>query len=237
MTAVNPSPLPVPAERILEETRLKLALAREHAETLATFGITAEWLERLAADIDTAVAIPSLQMQRAELRELTVRKDDKLAECVRWARQMRMRFSIANNGKPLATTFPSKELTQSEKNESRLIALLPTLIQLARTYANQLATVGQTEATIAEGEQLLADLIATNQAQEEYSLARTSVTADRRAAYLKLYEAVNRINQIGQLVYADDPGTRRLFESNWNRGGSTPDSADADSDAADTAAN
>lgn len=226
MTASKENTLSAPAERILEETRLKLALAREHAESLADYGLTAEWLDALATDIDAAVAIPSFEQQRSELHQLTATKDAKLEACTQWARQLRFRFAIVANVEPAANTlFPSRSLTQAERNESKLIALMPTLLQLARTHAPALAAAGQTEATLTQGDRLLADLIAANQAQEEYNLNRTAITAARRNAFNKLYDAVNRINQTGQLVYGPTSATGKLFASHWRRKFSSPATA------------
>ena len=222
MTFTTDNAAPIPAERILEETRLKLALARDRVASLADFGITAEWLDTLAADIDAALAIPSYERQLAELQQLTAAKDARLAECLQWARQLRFRFEIVAKGNLLPSNpFPSRNLTQCDRNESKLIALMPTLLQLARTHAEALATAGQTEEIIATGDRHLADLVAANQAQEEYNLNRTAVTAQRRAAFNKLYDAVNRINRTGQMVYGPDTADGNLFASNWRRGSST----------------
>lgn len=229
MTDSTANPLPVPGDRILEETRLKLALAREHLDSLADYGLTAEWLDAIAADIDATVAIPSFDRQRAELQQLTATKDAKLEECLQWARQLRFRFSIVAEGKQIPSNpFPTSSFSQAGRSETRIIALMPTLFQLARTHADALATAGHTDAILAQGEQLLTDLVAANQAQEEYNLNRTAITANRRAAFNRLYDAVNRINRTGQMVYGPDTGTGNLFASNWRRGSNTPETPTED---------
>lgn len=225
---VQTSTLAVSTERILEEARLKVAIAREKADDLKRYGITPEWLDELQTDIDTAIAYPTYEQQRNELRELTAIKDSKLNECVGWGRELRFRMSLAfKQRKHSGMQFPTKEWSQAEKNESRLIALFPTLLQLARSQATTLATLGQTEDDIATGERLLQELIKANQAQEEYQLKRTSITAQRRSAYRRLYDGVNRINHTGQMVYSNDTPNGRLFRSNWQfhrNGNPHPDS-------------
>jgi hypothetical protein len=213
------SSLPIPIDRILEETRLKLAIAEEHLSDLSSFGINQEWLNQLQKNIDAAVAIPILETQLAELKELTAIKDAKLAECLEWGQKLRLRIDLATKDKKLkGIEFPSKIWTQSQRNESKLITFFPTLINLAKTYAKALATVGQTPEEIKAGETMLQELIEANQNQEEYKLKRTNVTADRQSAYRILYDSVNRINQVGQMVYNDDEANKRLFRSNWGLG-------------------
>ena len=56
-----------------------------------------------------------------------------------------MRINLATQDKKLkGIEFPSKIWTQSQRNESKLITFLPTLINLAKTYTDTLATVDQT---------------------------------------------------------------------------------------------
>jgi hypothetical protein len=211
--------LPVPFDRILEEARLKFAIAREHLSNLSSFGINQQWLDDFQKNIEAAVAIPTYETQLAELKELTAIKDAKLAECLEWGQKLRLRIELATKDKKLKRTeFPSKAWLQSQRNESRLITFFPTLINLAKTNAEVLATVGQTPEEIQAGEKMLQELITANQNQEEYKLKRINVTADRQSAYRILYDSVNRINQIGQMVYNDNEANKLLFRSNWGLG-------------------
>lgn len=208
--------IPAPQDRILEESRLKLAIARERIQDLSTLGITAEWLNQLEQDIGKAVSIPTYDEQRHTLKQLTATKDEKLQACVQWGRKLRFRMSIAFGRKQTAgIQFPSKEWNQAEKNESRLITLWPTLIQIAKEHAQVLVTAGQTAADIEQGLQLLQELVAANQAQEEYNLRRTSVTVERRVAYRNLYDSINRINHSGQMIYGAESAESRLFRTPW----------------------
>ena len=211
----------VPRDRILEESRLKLAIARDHLDALSRFGLNTDWLNQFEQEIDEAQNVPSFNEQQAQLKSLTVAKDAKLAECRQWGRELRLRMELAydkNNNPPIP--FPSKDWTQSERSETKAIALLPRLIKIATTQAEALAKAGQTQADIDKGQQLLQDLNDANQAQEEYNLLRTQETAQRRALYRQLYDSVNRINQIGQMVYRDDAANNRIFRSNWYQGSS-----------------
>ena len=208
--------IPVPFDRILEEGRLKLAVAEEHLAALSDFGINQQWLNKFKKDIEAVADISTYDAQLGELKELTAVKEAKLAECIEWGQKLRLRITLATQDKKLkGTEFPSKTWTQSQRNESKLITFFPTLIKLAKTHAEVLATVGQTEAEIKAAETMLKELIVANQNQEEYKLKRTNVTAERQRAYRVLYDSVNRINQIGQMVYNNDEANKLLFRSNW----------------------
>ncbi len=224
MTTQDIPTIPIVLDRLLEEARLKLAIAREHVQELESFGITNDWLDQGESDIATAVSYPTFGQQRNELKSLTAAKDSKLEECVQWGRKLRFRMAIAaEEQKSLAVQFPSKDWNQAEKSESKLITLFPTLLQLARTQATALVSAGQTEADLSRGKQLLEELVAANQAQEEYNLKRTNVTAERRIAFRKLYDRVNRINKSGQMVYGVESAKGRLFRSSWTQAIATED--------------
>ncbi len=222
---MNTDPLVVPINQILEESRLKVAVARDHMEQLGRFGISSEWLDQVEQEIARAQSTPSYNEQLDRLKSLTVAKNAKLADCGQWGRELRLRLELVygKKGTP-PMPFPAKEWAQSERNESKMITLFPRLIKIATTQAEDLSQAGQTDADIAQGSQLLQDLIKTNQAQEEYNLLRTQETAQRRAIFRRLYDAVNRINQVGQMVYTEDPSTQRLFRSNWFQSSSPEES-------------
>jgi len=206
--------LSVPRDRILEEARLKLAIAREHLDALSRFGINTDWLDQCEQDITAAQDTPSFSEQRDRLKALTAAKDAKLAECSQWGRELRLRLNLAYSKKEKPPVpFPSKDWAQAERSETKMIALLPRLIKIA-TQDSTLAKAGQTSADIDRGKQLLQELNDANQSQEEYNLNRTQETAQRRALYQQLYDNVNRINQVGQMVYTDDTKSQ-LFRSNW----------------------
>jgi hypothetical protein len=218
------SGLPAPLDRILEEARLKIAIAKERLNDLSTFGIDQQWINQFQKDIDTAVSFPIYEEQLGDLKQLTSAKDAKLTECMEWGQKLRLRIELATKQKQLINVnFPSNRWTEAKRNESKLIRLFPALIGLAKTYAEVLAKVGQTPAEIKAGEQLLNDLIKANQTQEEYKIKRTQVTSDRRIAYRKLYDGVNTINKVGQMVYADNPSVALLFASSWSTSSSPSD--------------
>lgn len=214
---------PVPNEQILEETRLKIGIARTHLEGLGEFGITADWIDELAAAADEAEQLPTHAQQLSEQKSLTAAKDAALARCIQWGRKLRLRMNLAFDGKAAkGMQFPSKEFRDCDRNESKLIALMPSLIELARQHSPDLASAGQTSADITQGETLHSQLKAANETQEHYKFSRSATTSQRRQAFLNLYEKVLRLNQIGQMVYGTDTPQGRLFRSNWGSNKTTP---------------
>lgn len=210
-------PLPHPVEQILEEARIKYAVAQEHVEDLSRFGFSNARLDEFQSQIDVAQSSPTYQAQLAQLKALTAVKDAKLQECVEWGRELRLRLNLAYRNQPIqGLQFPSKEWTASERSEAKMITLLPLLIQIATEQAAVLSQVGGSEADVAQGQQLLQELIEANQAQEAYNLGRTQETAERRAIFWQLYDTINTINQLGQAVYSQDPAKARLFQSRWS---------------------
>ena len=217
--------LPAPADRILEETRLKIAIARQHLNDLGEFGLTSAWLDDLESQTNEAETFTTYTRQREELKALTTAKDAALADCIQWGRRLRLRLELAFEDRPASgPQFPARDWRESERSETRLIALFPNLLELARQQAFALAPVGQTDADLADGERRFAALKQANEAQEQYKLTRTSVTAQRCERFAQLYNSVNRINKIGQTVFGDDPSTAVLFRSNWQQG-ETPSEA------------
>ncbi|NJL82397.1 MAG: hypothetical protein HC890_04520 [Chloroflexaceae bacterium] len=208
--------LPAPNDRILEEARLKVALARQYLESLKEFGLTADWLNELEAACDRAEVLPTYEIQTGELKSLTAAKEAALDACVQWGRKLRYRLQLAFAETPsTGMQFPANDWRAAERNESRMISLFPSLLQLARQHGTVLATAGQTEAAIAEGETLLAALKAANETQEQYKYSRTTATNQRRRAFQGLYEGILRINQTGQMVFGRDSAEGNLFRSNW----------------------
>jgi hypothetical protein len=222
--------LPAPLDRILEEARLKAAIAEEHLAALSSFGIDRDWLDQVQADIQAIADIPTFELQKAELKQLTSAKDAKLDECKEWGKQLKLRMTLAAADKKLkGVEFPTKAWNDCLANESKLIAFSPMLIDLAKTHASVLETIGQPADYVAQGEQLLKDLIVANQAQQEYNIKRKGVTVDRQSVYRSLYDSVNRINKVGQLVFSDNAAIKVLFASTWHQGDSTePSEPDRD---------
>ena len=115
--------LPVPIDRILEEARLKIAIAKEHLNDLSTFGINQQWINQFQKEIDTAVSLPIFEKQLSDLKQLTTTKDEKLSECVEWGQKLRLRMTLATKEKKLTNVnFPSKHWTEAQRNESKLIS-------------------------------------------------------------------------------------------------------------------
>lgn len=201
---------------ILEETRLKIAIAKQHLDTLKDFGMTQQWIDDLEKQADEAEQIISNSQQLEELKSLTSAKNIALEACVEWANKLRLRLDLAFKDKPpTGMQFPVKDFRQSRQSESKMITLMPSLIQISKQHQSLLKTVGQTEAVIQEGETLLTQLKATNEAQEQYKFSRPTITSQRRQLFKDLYDKVNEINRIGQTIYGTDSPDGLPFRSNW----------------------
>jgi hypothetical protein len=112
--------LSAPLDRILEEARLKIAIAQSHLEALTSFGITQDWLDQFQVDINTIADIPTFDLQKTQLKQLTTAKDVKLDECKEWGRQLRLRMTLATTDKKLkGVEFSNKTWNDCQQNESR----------------------------------------------------------------------------------------------------------------------
>ena len=221
----------VPYDRILEEARLKIALARQHIETLKDLGLTPKELDDLEATANEAEQLPNYAYQQGQLRSLTQTKDKHLAEFVAWGRLLRTRMKFAyTDGTIPPTPFPTGPWNASQNNESKAIALIPTLIRVARDNKQALTSVGFKDSDIAAAQQLHDNLKAANEAQETYKLQSTSATQKRRQVFRTLYNGVSRINQIGQATYPPNTADGQLFRSNWRRTNSGSGSPAPDTD-------
>jgi hypothetical protein len=214
--------LPAPLDRILEEARLKAVIAQSYLTALKSFGISQDWLDQIQTDINAIADIPTFDLQKTQLKQLTSAKDVKLNECKEWGRQLKLRMTLATTDKKLkGVEFPSKTWIDCQQNESKLIAFFPTLIELAKNHASVLETMGQTKDDVQQGQKLLQELIETNQSQEEFNIKRKGITVDRQLVYRRLYDGVNRINRVGQMVFKDNAAVNVLFRSSWSQGSST----------------
>lgn len=152
------------------------------------------------------------------MKSLTTAKNDALEACITWATQLRFRMELLFKGKqPKGMQFPNKQFNNNRKNESKMITLMPSLIAMAKQHQTALRTVGQTPEILKQGETFLTQLKETNEAQEQYKLTRTTVTAQRRKQFKELYEGVNYINKMGQIMYGNESAEGLQFRSNWGR--------------------
>ncbi|MGK7933751.1 MAG: hypothetical protein AB4041_20295 [Microcystaceae cyanobacterium] len=223
--------VPVALDQILEEARVKVSIAETHITQLSQFGLDQKWINQMKKEIDQVAEIPTFDAQKIQLKELTSDKNTKLEACRDWGKTLRLRINLATKDKKLkGVEFPTSQWNEAQTSEAKLITLFPTLIDLAKKHAQVLKSVGQTEETIQQAETYLADLIAANQAQEAYNIHRRSETIDRQTIYRTLYDKVNRINQIGQTVFADTPNLLTLFTSNWTQQTNSHSTESDDSD-------
>ncbi|MGK7932239.1 MAG: hypothetical protein AB4041_12505 [Microcystaceae cyanobacterium] len=222
------SSLPVALDRILEEARLKVSMAEKHLTQLSQFGLDQEWINQMKEEINQIADIPTFDAQKIQLKELTSEKNSKLEACQDWGKTLRLRIKLATKDKKLkGVEFPTSQWNEAQISEAKLITLFPTLIDLAKKHSKVLETFGQTDDIIQQAETYLTELVKADQAQEEYNIQRRSETVDRQDLYRSLYDKVNRINEIGQMVFADTPNLLVLFDSNWKQR-STSHSSDKD---------
>jgi len=203
-------------ETILSVAKTTLENARAHQANLADFGVTTQLLDEFAANIQAAEALPDETANRIDLRSLTQEKKDALDACFQWGRKLRARLQLAfGNASPQASAFPSKEFNAASGSESKMMPVMEILINLATQHQSELAAVGQTPEILAEGSALLESLRQTDQAQELKKDTKRSATQERYQKFQVIYDAVNRINRVGRLVFENDPVKRALFESKW----------------------
>ncbi|NJL82544.1 MAG: hypothetical protein HC890_05530 [Chloroflexaceae bacterium] len=113
-------PLNAAYDRILEEARLKIALARQHLQDLAEFGLSEDWLQALSAIADGAEEMPSPARQTGELKSLTAARDAALGACVQWVRKLRLRLQLAfDQQPPSGMQFPAQEWRPPKEMKAR----------------------------------------------------------------------------------------------------------------------
>jgi len=205
-------------ETVLSVAKVTLGNARKTAEALSIFGISPDVLDQFESDISQAEALPSELHQRIELRDLTNRKDDILAACHQWGRDLRTRlqlaFGFASNE---AQSFPNGKFNRSLRSENRMLTVMPVLLALAEKYQQKLAEHGQTPEILAEGAQLQLDLQAADVVQELGKDDKRMATKARYQLFAQLYDTVNRINRVGRIVFENNPVESVLFQSKWPR--------------------
>jgi hypothetical protein len=180
------------------------------------------WINNLEKKADEAEEVVTNTQQLEEMKSLTAAKNQALEACGEWGTQLRFRMELIFKDKtPKGMQFPNKEFTKNRNNESKMITMMPSLIAIAKEHQAQLKTVGQTPEIIKQGETLLTQLKQANEAQEQYKLKRSTVTSQRRTLFKELYDGVNYLNKMGQMVYGTDSAEGLQFRSHWGNGEGT----------------
>jgi len=205
------SQLPVPEQIVLETSKTTLALAKEKPK-LARFGFDAAYFTALENRISTAAAFKTDEELSRELVVGTGLKNRKLEEAAIWLEGIKLRLALAL---PEAKKeFPSNYF-KAKKDEKLMLEVLVNTHTLVLKYETELKSKGLTDEEKAQGLILRDELDELNKAQENLKKRRPEYTAERVAAYMNLYEAVNEINKAGKLAYADSETELLLFKSPW----------------------
>lgn len=122
-----------------------LKIARDHAASLAAFGIDEAFLTGFESDIQSAESVPSDFENRIDLKQLTQTKDDLLDECYIWGCSLKLRMEMAFGKRSDAVkNFPSRQMHEAVSSEKKMIAIMEGLLKLADQYQEQLLPFGQT---------------------------------------------------------------------------------------------
>ncbi|MBN2090104.1 hypothetical protein JW964_10835 [candidate division KSB1 bacterium] len=205
-----------PEPVILSVAQVIEANARNHVERFATFGITETFLNQFHAKIQQGESMPNDLANRLELKGFTVEKDRILAASYQWGKELRVRIeTVFGKRSPEYAAFPNKVFSQAGNSETRLLPIFGFLISLAEKYQNELAIMGQTPAVLENGRHLLNALQGANLAQETKKVEKTVSNEERKRLFLELFETVNKISQVGKLLFKNDPPRLVLFKKPW----------------------
>lgn len=203
-------------ESILSVSKTTLSNARVNLTALAEFGVTETMLNQFDADIQAAEVLPGEKQQKIELGDLTQQKTGALDACYQWGRKLRMRLQLAfGKDSPQAKSFPGKDFQNAVHSENKMMSVMKVLISLAEKYQTELIPVGQTPEILSEGSELLKNLQTADSRQELQKDTRKQATQGRQQQFKNLYEMINKINNIGRMVFKDDPARLTLFASKW----------------------
>lgn len=206
--------LPVPEQKVLETAKTTLAIAKEKPK-LSKYGFGADYFTAFETDINDAALYKSDEEISREIVAGTALKNEKLAEAVKWCEGIKLRLELAV---PEARIEFPANFKKARKDEKTMLEVLPNICSLTDKYEVKLKERGLTDEEKAQGVLLRNELDALNKTQESLKKRRPEYTAERIAAYMKLYNAVNEINKAGRLAYADSEAELLLFKTPWSGG-------------------
>ncbi len=213
MKQFNPG---APDEAVIEDAKTKLDLARESLADLARLGITRAWLDQFQAQIQAYEILPTDAAMLRIQRSLTADKDDTLKQCETWGNTLRDRCKFSFGPGP-RNPFPTNDFRTALRNESKMLQVLPNLIDIASQHALLLVTVGQPPEYAAQGQTLRDRLDQLNRQQEKAKRDRKVATDNRHQALKTVYEALSHLNAVARAVYRNQPTQRALFKALANR--------------------
>lgn len=184
-------------------------------EKLAAAGLTAEYFEEFAADIEIAKNFKTADQVSKENAEKLAQVKIKCEECFDWLKKVQVALKRTFKAdSPQVKEFPSN-LSLAKEDAAKMINLLPAAFAIIDKYNTEL-TAKRTPVTLKQkGETLKAELETIS---AEYNLmdgGSESYTVNRQLAHKKLQDTINEINETGREEYKDDPVTLKLFDSPW----------------------
>ncbi|MBD2102967.1 hypothetical protein [Leptolyngbya sp. FACHB-261] len=199
-------------EALLEEAKTKLDIARERISDLAYMGITEQWLDQFQASITAYEAQPNPATMLRHQKAFTALKDTLLQQAADWGDTLRDRCHLAFSSSP-HDPFPHSGFRAARHNESKMLMVLPALIDLASDHASTLIRFGQPSDYAAKGQALRDRLDSLNREQEKAKLKRKNTTANRRQAIQDVHANLRYLNRAGLATYRKQPNERALFRS------------------------
>jgi len=184
-------------------------------EKLASAGLTAEYFEEFAANIETAKNFKTADQVSKENAEKLAQVKTKCEECFDWLKKVQVALKRTFKGdSPQFKEFPSN-LSLAKDDAAKMINLLPAAFAIIVKYNTEL-TAKRTPATLKQkGETLKAELETIFGEYNAMVGSSESYTVNRLLAHKKLQDTVNEINETGREEYKDDPVTLKLFDSPW----------------------
>jgi len=184
-------------------------------EKLASAGLTAEYFEEFAANIETAKNFKTADQVSKENAEKLAQVKTKCEECFDWLKKVQVALKRTfKDDSPQFKEFPSN-LSLAKDDAAKMINLLPAAFAIIVKYNTEL-TAKRTPATLKQkGETLKAELETIFAEYNAMVGSSESYTVNRLLAHKKLQDTINEINETGREEYKDDPVTLKLFDSPW----------------------
>jgi len=204
-----------------EELILSTALtthqnATENKVSLQSFGINDALLEEFQQKIAQAQAMPKEELKKIELNKITAAKNDALQNCSNWIKQLKLRVELAFGKTSVeAKSFSVANFRKAQFSEAQMLVTMQALIALAQSNNTQLSNFGQTAEFLQQGADLLELLKTADSIQENTKITKRSVSEERHILFNELYETINKINKVGQMVFASDLAKKELFKAKW----------------------
>ncbi|MCK9211051.1 MAG: hypothetical protein M0P61_09475 [Ignavibacteriaceae bacterium] len=184
-------------------------------EKLAAAGLTAEYFEEFAANIEIAKNFKTADQVLKENAEKLAQVKKKCEECYDWLKKVQVALKRTFKGdSPQVKEFPAN-LSPAKEDAAKMINLLPAAFTIIDKYNTELIAKRAPANLKQKGETLKAELETIS---AEYNLmdgSSESYTVNRQLAHKKLQDTINEINETGREEYKDDPVTLKLFDSPW----------------------